>query len=254
MPPEELEFEIGTLIDAALDGTTDTLIWFVVACVTQDRGFVAKAREELDSVVGRNRLPTPDDKPNLPYITAIFEEVLRWRPIAPEGAPHLNREEATYNGYTIPAKSVIVANVWAITRDESLFGPNTDDFVPERWFADGIKEEGAKTLKNLPVPGFGYGRRICPGRYFAQNAVWLTIAQLLWAFDIKAGRRKETGEIIPVDPLACTYKLVMRALPFKASFEPRGPWVCDIINRECNTYGVDHTVMLDKIGADLGKL
>ncbi|KAK6535508.1 hypothetical protein TWF694_001963 [Orbilia ellipsospora] len=254
MPSGELEFELGTLIDAALDGTTDTLIWFVMACITQDKGFIAKAREELDTVVGRDRLPTPDDKPNLPYITAIFEEILRWRPIAPEGAPHLNREETTYNGYTIPAKSVIVANVWAITRDESLFGPNTDDFVPERWLEDNIKNESGGILKSLPVPGWGYGRRICPGRHFAQNAVWLIIAQLLWAFDIKAGRSKETGETMPVDPLACTYKLVMRALPFKASFEPRGPWVSNIINGECDTYGVDHVVMLDQIGADLGKL
>lgn len=93
MPLDELAFELGTMIDAALDGTTDSLIWFVVAWITQDQSFITKAREQLDAVVGRGRLPGPDDKPNLPYITAIVEEIFRWRPAAPEGVPHLNREE-----------------------------------------------------------------------------------------------------------------------------------------------------------------
>ncbi|KAF3927784.1 hypothetical protein ABW20_dc0100678 [Dactylellina cionopaga] len=248
MPLDELAFEIGTLIDAALDGTTDTLLWFVVACVTQDRGFVAKAQAELDAVVGRDRLPNSDDKLNLPYISAIIEEILRWRPVGPEGVPHLNREETTYDGYTIPAQSVIVPNVWAITRDESEFGPDTDDFVPERWLEDD------KTLKSLPVAGFGYGRRVCPGRHFARNAIWIIIARLMWSFDIKAGRSEETDEVIPVDPIACTYGLVMRSLPFKASFEPRGPWVREMIDGECDTYGVNYAAMLDQIGEHLAKL
>lgn len=37
-----------------------------------------KARRELDRVVGKDRLPEYDDEPNLPYITAILREVLRY--------------------------------------------------------------------------------------------------------------------------------------------------------------------------------
>ncbi|TGO14183.1 hypothetical protein BTUL_0057g00500 [Botrytis tulipae] len=70
----ELAFDLGILIDAGLDGTTDSLFWFVVACITQDQGFIPTAREELDAVVGSDRFPVPDDKPNLPYVTAIVEE------------------------------------------------------------------------------------------------------------------------------------------------------------------------------------
>ncbi|EED21247.1 cytochrome P450, putative [Talaromyces stipitatus ATCC 10500] len=245
MPMDELAFELGTMIDAALDGTTDSLIWFVVACITQDQGFIAKAREQLYTVVGRNRLPTPDDKPNLPYITAIVEEIFRWRPAGPEGVPHLNREEATYNGYIIPKGSVIIPNVWTISREEALFGSDPDDFIPDRWL-----EEDGKTLKALPTAVFGYGRRTCPGRYFARNVIWIVVAQLLWSFDIKAGLSEETGESLPVDPIACTYGLVMRALPYKASFNPRGPWVREVIARDGDTYGTDHAIMLNEIGAE----
>lgn len=40
------------------------------------------AHEELDRVVGLNRLPTFDDEENLPYIRAMVKETLRWRPVA----------------------------------------------------------------------------------------------------------------------------------------------------------------------------
>ena len=42
-----------------------------------------KAQAELDAVVGRERIPTFHDKDNLPYIRAIVNEILRWRPAAP---------------------------------------------------------------------------------------------------------------------------------------------------------------------------
>jgi len=44
-----------------------------------------KAQVELDAVVGRDRLPTFEDKDNLPYIRAILKETLRWRPVGPLG-------------------------------------------------------------------------------------------------------------------------------------------------------------------------
>ncbi|PYI16946.1 cytochrome P450 [Aspergillus violaceofuscus CBS 115571] len=225
------------------------LVWFVVACITQNQGFVARARAELDAVVGPDRLPRPDDQPRLPYITAIVEEVLRWRPAGPEGAPHLSREETTYHGYRIPRGSVVVANIWTIAREEAVFGPHPDAFIPERWLDD----HGA-FRSSLPAPAFGYGRRTCPGRYFARNVLWIVVARLLWSFDIRAGVAAETGEPIPVDPEACTYGLVMRALPFTARFVPRGSWVREVIARAGDTYGTDHTALLRQIGAEFSKL
>jgi len=44
-----------------------------------------KAQEEIDRVVGRDRLPTISDRPNLPYIEAVIKELLRWNPVAPLG-------------------------------------------------------------------------------------------------------------------------------------------------------------------------
>lgn len=246
MPVEELALDIGVIANAALDGSTETMMWFLVACVTDDydRSWVAKAQEHLDVVVGHGRLPSFEDRPKLPYIDAILEEVLRWRPAGPAGVPHFTKVESTYEGYRIPSNSVVIANHYSITREEDVFGSNFDveEFVPERWLQSG--ELG------LPTVGFGYGRRICPGRHVARNSLWIALARILWAFDVKPGL-SETGECIIVDSTKGTDSLVNKPFRFKACFEPRGPWARDMITKDGNTHDVDHIAMLDRIGADL---
>lgn len=74
----------------------------------------AKAQQQLDEVIGSNQLPVFEDEPSLPYITAIANEVLRWQPATPLGIPHLSTEEDIYEGYKIPANSVIISNVWYV--------------------------------------------------------------------------------------------------------------------------------------------
>jgi cytochrome P450 len=44
-----------------------------------------KARAEIDAVVGSDRLPTFEDRPNLPYVDALVKEVFRWQPVIPLG-------------------------------------------------------------------------------------------------------------------------------------------------------------------------
>jgi cytochrome P450 len=46
-----------------------------------------KAQAEIDAVVGRERLPSFEDRDQLPYVRAVVKEVLRWRPVAPLGLP-----------------------------------------------------------------------------------------------------------------------------------------------------------------------
>lgn len=46
-----------------------------------------KAQEEIDRVIGRERLPQVVDRPSLPYVEAVFKETLRWFPVVPGGEP-----------------------------------------------------------------------------------------------------------------------------------------------------------------------
>jgi cytochrome P450 len=44
-----------------------------------------QAQAEIERVVGKDRLPTIDDRKDLPYTMALITEVLRWSPVAPMG-------------------------------------------------------------------------------------------------------------------------------------------------------------------------
>lgn len=48
----------------------------------------ARARAEVDAIVGRDRLPTVEDVPHLRYVNAVVKEILRWAPVAPMGMLH----------------------------------------------------------------------------------------------------------------------------------------------------------------------
>ena len=74
----------------------------------------AKAREEIDRVVGTHRLPTFSDRENLPYVEAVVKEAFRWHPIAPMGLPHVTTEDDVGNEYLIPKGAMIVPNIWCV--------------------------------------------------------------------------------------------------------------------------------------------
>ena len=84
------------------------------AAISRNPGVQAKARAELDAVVGPDRLPTFSDRPKLPYVNAIMKETLRWHVSAPLGLPHFTTEDDEYNGYHIPRGSVVLANLWCV--------------------------------------------------------------------------------------------------------------------------------------------
>lgn len=72
----------------------------------------AKAQRELDSVLGPNQLPSFADQDSLPYLTAIVKECLRWEPLLPFSVPHRATADDTYNGYFIPAGTIVIPNTW----------------------------------------------------------------------------------------------------------------------------------------------
>lgn len=90
----------------------------------------ARGQAEIDAVVGTDRLPTFEDRANLPYVNAIVSEALRWIPVTPIGErtgghmyasrspllmqalPHYTKRDDEYKGYLIPKGSIVVGNAW----------------------------------------------------------------------------------------------------------------------------------------------
>ena len=64
--------------------TYGTLLTFVMAMMLYP-DVAKRAQDELDRVVGRDRVPTFADFDDLPYVQAMVRETLRWRPVGPLG-------------------------------------------------------------------------------------------------------------------------------------------------------------------------
>ncbi|KAJ7336937.1 cytochrome P450 [Mycena albidolilacea] len=73
-----------------------------------------KAQAEMDSVVGAGHLPDFADRAALPYVSAIVKEVHQWRTVAPLAVPHYLAVDDDYQGYRIPASSIVIGNTWFV--------------------------------------------------------------------------------------------------------------------------------------------
>ncbi|KAJ3530717.1 hypothetical protein NM688_g7672 [Phlebia brevispora] len=191
----------GTAYSGSADSSVSALGTFILAMVLYPE-VQRKAQAELDRVIRRDRLPTYEDEPNLPYITAVLREMFR--------------RDDEYLGYNLPAGSVVIGNTWAILHDEDLY-KDPGIFNPDRF----ITKEGTldPDVLNPEDFMFGYGRRVCPGRFFAVQSIWSTMATLLTAFEIGLPADEHGQKIIPSGEYSGG--LAIYPLPFRCTFKPR---------------------------------
>lgn len=93
------------------DTTVSSLMTFFLA-MTLFPEVQKKAQEELDRVIGGNRLPVTADREKLPYIEAVMKETHRWHPVAPMALPHCSTKEDVIRGYRIPKGALLLPNNW----------------------------------------------------------------------------------------------------------------------------------------------
>ncbi|KAH9957214.1 cytochrome P450 [Russula dissimulans] len=197
--------------------TMSSIMSFVVAVLVRS-DIQAKAQEELDAVTGRERLPTFEDRPKLPFVEAVCKEVLRWRPVTPLAIPHATTKDNIYEGFFIPKGAIVIGNVWAILHDPVMY-PEPDSFKPERF----LNPDGS--LRDDPVlaSAFGFGKRICPGRHFVDDTLFIVVASLLSVFNFKKG--KDSGS----DGYPYVGTGITRPHSFRCSIFPRDKAAEDLI-------------------------
>ncbi|KAL1624328.1 hypothetical protein SLS56_007867 [Neofusicoccum ribis] len=233
MSPLEFAYNVGALVDAGLETTSTVMDVFVLACLAHP-AFIRRAQKEMDEVVGKDRLPSFADRDGLPYVRAVVEETLRWRHIAPGGVPHATLQEDHYMGYRIPKGATVLPAFWTMHLDEEVYD-SPWAFRPERWL--GIPE----------ARHFGYGRRVCTGRFIARNSLFILIARLLWTFDIRHAVDKKTGKRIEVDDIAFGSGFVSKPDPFPAVFKPRSDRHQEVVEKEWGKQEKDVNVLLNGI-------
>lgn len=217
---ETIKITAANLYIGASD-TTVAAITSVILALVMFPEVQQRAQEEIGHVVGTDRLPTFEDRENLPYVDGIVKEAWRWNPIAPLGGTHVSEEDIVHGEYVIPKGSYLQANVWWFLHDPEVY-PDPDIFKPERYLPP----------LNEPDPGqiaFGYGRRSCPGRLFADSMVYIAVVQLLAVF--RFGKTRDAqGDEIPVK-LTHVPGLIHCPGPFEFNIEPRSPHHVELLDR-----------------------
>ncbi|KAJ7259505.1 cytochrome P450 [Mycena haematopus] len=189
-----------------------------------------KAQIEIDTVVGTHRLPEFEDRLSLPFVEALYREVMRWKPVTPLGVAHTSTADDIYSGYFIPKGATVISNIWAMTHDESIY-PEPERFNPDRFFtADGKLNDDDTVLT------FGFGRRICPGRHNADDTVWATIVSVLSTFNI-AKAKDATGKEVDIDPYYSD-GLISHPQSFACSIIPRSETAKNLVQATMETQDV----------------
>ncbi|CAA7263104.1 unnamed protein product [Cyclocybe aegerita] len=221
---------------AAVETTVSATGWFFYAMLLHPR-VQRKAQAEIDSIIGAGRLPTFADRPSLPYIEAIYREVMRYAPPLYVGFTHSSTEDDWYDGYFIPKGTSVFANLWAMTHNEGVY-PDADTFNPERFL-----DEHGELNDDDNILAYGFGRRACVGKHVASATMWITIVSVLACFMIEHPK-DEQGNEIEVDN-ECEYLgLVMRKKPFKCRFVPRSEGARRLVEEATLDVGTSQTHFL----------
>ncbi|KAI1127531.1 cytochrome P450 monooxygenase [Nemania abortiva] len=209
---QALKWNAWTMYGGGSDTTAKTLASVFLA-MSIFPAVQHEAQEEIDRIIGTSRLPTFSDRASLPYIDAIVTEAWRWHPVAPMGFYHATTTEDVVDGYYIPKGAVIIPNVWWFTHDPAIYA-NPSVFNPSRFLGPNPAPDPINHI-------FGYGRRVCSGRYLAISSVWLAVARSLAVFKISKGLDKSGREIEPT--VKFSPGPISRPEEFKATIQPRSP-------------------------------
>ncbi|CAE6440609.1 unnamed protein product [Rhizoctonia solani] len=199
-------------IDTVIIQITSTVLIAFVAAMVLNTNVQAKAQKELDDVLGPTSLPTMADRAQLPYIQNLIQEVLRWQPPAPTAIPHTCWRDDNYEGYDIKKGTIVIGNVWAMTRDEITYND------PETFDSDRFQDPDVP-----PAPAFGWGRRKCPGIHFAEATLFITVASLLVTFTFSKKRGPDGREIVPQIE-GVSNSIILELKPFDFELKLRSPY------------------------------
>ncbi|KZT26043.1 cytochrome P450 [Neolentinus lepideus HHB14362 ss-1] len=204
----ELAYLAGSMFGAGSDTSASAISVAIMAAATHPEA-QAKVQEELDSVVGSDRLPNFGDMDMLPHTMAFVLETFRWRPVSAGGFMHKVTKDIFWRNYCIPEGATIVGNHWSIARDPVVY-PDPESFKPHRWM-----DEDGRVREDMRYFNFGFGRRVCPGQHVALRSVFINTALVLWAFKVLE------DPSMRIDTLAFTDTANTHPMPFNVKFVPR---------------------------------
>ncbi|XP_072039164.1 cytochrome P450 1A1-like [Amphiura filiformis] len=207
---EILQCTVYDLFGAGFDTVSSTLHWMLLYLILH-QDIQKQIQDEIDEIVGRERVPNLSDRGHLPFTEAFILEVLRHSSVLPFTIPHSTTRDTNLCDFFIPKDTVVFVNLYSANYDSTKWD-KPEDFNPDRFLiADGSRIDPSKTESFLP---FSAGRRRCLGSEIARMELFIYMTTLLHQCNFKAadGELPSTKAVhgLTTHPNAFTMKVIRR--------------------------------------------
>jgi cytochrome P450 len=182
---EDLINQLMTFLAAGHETTASAMQWAVyLLCLHPEiqTKLRTAVREGLPSIGDPNSTVTAADVDKIAYLHAVCNEVLRFFPSVPLTL-RIAAHDTEILGNPIPANTTIILSPWAINVSKDLWGPDADEFNPERWMKPGTANTGGAE-SNYSFLSFLHGPRSCIGKDFAKGEFACLLAAWVGRFEM----------------------------------------------------------------------
>uniref|UniRef100_A0A8C6LM39 Cytochrome P450 family 2 subfamily J member 2 n=1 Tax=Nothobranchius furzeri TaxID=105023 RepID=A0A8C6LM39_NOTFU len=191
---------------AGTETTATTLLWALVFLI-QHPEIQEMVHTEIDTVIGRTRLPSMADRINLPYTDAVIHEIQRFGNILPINGLRMAHKDTTLGGCFIPKGTAVMPILTSVLFDKTEW-ETPDTFNPGHFL-----DASGKFVKREAFLPFSSGKRVCLGEGLAKMELFLFLVGLLQKFSFSAPEGVELSAegITGVTRVPAPFKVCARA-------------------------------------------
>ncbi|XP_047616798.1 cytochrome P450 2E1 isoform X2 [Phacochoerus africanus] len=160
--------------------TTSTTLRYGLLILMKYPEVEEKLHEEIDRVIGPNRIPAIKDRLDMPYLDAVVHEIQRFIDLIPSNLPHEATRDTVFRDYIIPKGTVVIPTLDSVLYDSQEF-PEPEKFKPEHFLNENGKFKYSDHFK-----AFSAGKRVCVGEGLARMELFLFMAAILQHFNLKS--------------------------------------------------------------------
>ena len=207
---KDLVYVLADLVGAAFETIANTLSWAIMF-VAAHPDWQLEIQSEIDAVVGKDRLPTLNDRENLPVLNAALYEVLRMSCVVPVSLPHSTTQDIQLREYNIPKGTFVFVNLWGIHHDPKYWEAPYE-FNPRRFLDDDGSFFVPRHESFIP---FSTGGRSCLGERLAKDEIFVFFSAIVQRFHLELVDNEN------VNDFNGEYRLTLAPKPYQLQIKER---------------------------------